>query len=85
MNEERGSTFREIILLLAVAALFCGLAICFYSFFHCIELDYTEEQRDACGTQATIIQFIGFSIILGSVVIIFNGIFNVSKRDTKRN
>ena len=85
MNEEKGSTFREIILLLAVAALFFGLAICLFSFFHCTELDYSEEQRDTCGTQATSIGFIGFSRIIGSIASIISGISSISKRDTKRN
>ncbi len=85
MNSEKGSTFSEIILLLAVVALFFGFALCFYSLFHCTELDFTEEQRTICEIRSAIILFIGVSVIVGSVVCIFNRIASISKRKTKRN
>lgn len=82
MERGKGETFREIILLLSVVILFIGLVIFFFAFFLCIELDYSEEQLNACSAQANIVQFVGFLIISGSIVSILYEISGISRRNS---
>lgn len=68
MDKENDSCLSYTILVLAVAVMFFGLAVCIYSFVHCIELDFTEEQRNVCETQKTYIGLAGFLFIVISIL-----------------
>jgi len=48
-----------------------GLIICIFSRFSCIELDFTEEQRNACETKAVFVFIFGLLVIIGSTAMMF--------------
>ncbi len=55
--------------ILYAGAFAIGLLLCIFSRFLCIELDYSEGQRNACEIKSSFILFFGFLIIIGSTVV----------------
>ena len=70
MNK-KGETFGCLLGMLAAGVFTLGLLICVFSRFLCIELDYTDEQRNACGTKADFMLLFGFLVIIGSTAVMF--------------
>lgn len=70
MNK-KGETFGCLLGMSAAGTFVLGLLICIFSRFSCVELDYTEEQRNACETKAVFILFFGFFVILVSIAAMF--------------
>ena len=70
MNK-RGETFGCLLGILAAGIFTLGLIICIFSKFSCIELDFTEEQRNACETKAGFVFIFGLLVIIGSTAMMF--------------
>ena len=68
MNK-KGETFGCLAGMLGAAIFAIGLFICIFSRFWCIELDFTEEQRNACETKANFVLIFGFLVIIGSIAV----------------
>ena len=70
MNK-KGETFGCLLGMLAAGVFTVGLFICIFSRFLCNELDFTDEQRNACATKAIFMVFFGFFVIIGSTAVMF--------------
>ncbi len=68
MNE-KGETFGCLWGMLSSGAFTIGLLICIFSMFLCIELDYTEQQRDACEIKSGFMLVFGFFVTFGSAAV----------------
>ncbi len=69
MNK-KGETFGCLVGIFGVVVCVIGLLICIVSGFWCIELDYSEEQRNACETNANFVLIFGFLMTIGSLAVI---------------
>lgn len=50
-----------------------GLLIFIISRFQCIELDFSEEQRNSCEYKANLVLIFGFIVIIGSIFVMYYG------------
>ncbi len=89
MNK-KGETFGCLVGMLGAAIFIVGVFICMLSRFLCVELDFTEEQRNACETKANFVLVSGFLLTIGSIgVMLFSsnilGLFDKHSGKNEQN
>lgn len=67
--DNKGETFGCLVGILSAVIFTIGILICIFSRFLCIELDYTEEQRNACEIKSVFMLLFGFLVIIASIIL----------------
>ena len=84
----KGETFGCLVGILSAVIFTIGILICIFSRFLCTELDYTEEQGNACEIKSVFMLLFGFLVITGSIILMyfsskFLGLFTQNSDQTK--
>lgn len=70
---KKGETFGCLVGIFGSLVFTLGVLICIFSRFMCGELDFSEEQRSACQTNANFVLIAGFLVtVVASFIMMFS-------------